>query len=309
MSDSQRTFSYSVQPSGSFSLQQRSSTSAWDWTSLLTGQPTRSQIAAGGDTTESWIEKQYRIIGFGAQVDQALNGDSGGDAIGARDRRAKFGWYVFPANTHGRLFGAPVMDSANVKLSALVSLPAWWENVDIKITASWRDPNAPNTVKVLEGEEKPVVRELRVELPTRLEFIRNHFPNTATIRPSLYRLHIPQLTLRACEEANIVLKGERLWRSTVVTLGAQKSTLIQVMPDMRGIIAHFGKVIPVGVPENTEDPVGIPVTVWTSEGQKSVVDTVSIRSSDDVLKRIRDGLSPCPDETANPGGTEKPDSE
>jgi hypothetical protein len=307
LSGSQRTFSYSVQPSGAFNLQQRSSQTTWDWSGIIPGQNRQRQIAAGGDTTESWIEKQYRVIGFGAQVDYK---DVNGERVVVRDlnngasdpeRRASFGWYVFPANSRGRLFGLPTMDSANVKLAALVSLPAWWERVDIKITTSWRDPNSPDKERLLRDEEAPAPQVFRVELPTRLEFIRNHFPHTAALRPSLYQLQIPHIVLRACEDADIALKGERLWRSTVVTLGSQKSSLIQVMPDMRGIIAHFSEVVPIGVPKKGT-PMPIPLTIWTSEGQKAVVDTVSLSVPDSVVDRIHAGLPPC--ETGGGGDTE-----
>ncbi|WP_421854594.1 hypothetical protein [Oricola sp.] len=296
LSGSQKTFSYSVQPSGAFNLQRRDQQVDWNLTSLFTGGRQASQIAAGGDTTESWIEKQYRIIGFGAQVDSA-----GDEASGLG--KAKFGWYIFPAEARG-VFSLPVMESANVKLSALVSLPAWWESVDIKVTTSWRDPAAPDRRVHLENVDAPTEpQELRVELPTRLEFIRNHFPYAAATQPSLYQLHLPKAALRACEEANIVLKGERLWRSTVVTLGAQKSNLIQVMPDMRGIIAHFGEVIPFaqgGAPGgNAIDTV--PVTIWTSEGQKSIVDTVSITVPDRIKALMAEGKPPCGEAGGNPG--------
>ncbi len=303
LSGSQRTFSYSVQPSGAFNLERRESETAWSWRSLFGAQDPRSQIAAGGDTTQSWIEKQYRIIGFGAQLDgdgeiAVAAGESPDQSANLSDRRALFGWYIFPAGPRGRLLGPPVMESANVKLSALVSVPAWWESATIKITTGWRDPDAPERADRAAEEH---VDYLRVELPTRLEFIRNHFPYTAAIRPSLYQLHLPQVALRACEDGDIVLKGERLWRSTVVTLGSQKSSLIQVMPDMRGIIAHFDAVLPASISDDPDEDAGgdkVPVTVWTSEGQKSIVDTVSITVPTSVRERMRQGGSPCVEQEA-----------
>ncbi len=300
LSGNQRTFSYSVQPSGVFNLQRRDQTVEWSVTNLFSGAQQHSQISASGDTTEAWIEKQYRIIGFGAQVDYADDEHVGDeDGFDAR-RKAEFGWYVFPAKTGGGIFSLPTMESANIKLSALVSLPAWWEDVRINVTTSWRDPDSPATsVPFKQKGDHETTQVLRVDLPTRLEFIRNHFPNTAAIRPRIYQLHLPKLSLRACDDADIVLKGERLWRSTVVTLGSQKSSLIQVMPDMRGIIAHFDDVLPFNTEKESTGagklPNTVPVTVWTSEGQKSVIDTVSIEVPDSVQQLIDQGEKPCKD--------------
>ena len=298
LSAGQRTFSYSVQPSGAFSLQRRDRDVAWSFSNIFGGKQRNDQIAAGGDTTESWIEKQYRVIGFGTQLASSV--DNSPLPSKKIQRKAKFGWYVFPAASRGGVFSLPVVQSANIKLSALVSLPAWWENVDITVTTSWRDPDAPGVPVSLEsGEEVKSIQKLRVGLPTRLEFIRNHFPDSAAIRPSLYQLHLPKVDLRACEGADIVLKGERLWRSTVVTMGSQRSTLIQVMPDMRGIIARFDKVLPFGSGDQKEDGSfqthTVPVTVWTSEGQKSVVDTVSVLVPQSVVTLIEQGKPPCGD--------------
>jgi hypothetical protein len=315
LSNTQKTFSYSVQPSGAFNLQRREANTSFKWRDVLYGASQEKGIAVGGDTTENWIEKQYRVIGFGGQLDEQAstvppvkdgtaennkNGSDGGGGLGkeqpaaAAQRRAKFGWYVFPANQRGYLVGPPVMDSANIKLSALVSLPAWWDSVNIIITTGWRDPAAPEVADP--KSDDTTSQPFRVELPTRLEFIRNHFPNTSAIRPSLHQLQLPNIVLRACEPADIVLKGERLWRSTVVTIGAQKSTLIQVMPDMHGIIAHFDQILPANIKEgNSSDDKKntVSVTVWTSEGQKTVLNTVEILLDKKVEQRIAEGGPPC----------------
>lgn len=58
----------------------------------------------------------------------------------------------------------------------------------------------------------------------------------------------------------LVIPGERLWRSTVATLGGVKATSIEVMPDMRGLLARFEFA---GV-HGMAGPA--PLEVWTSEG-------------------------------------------
>jgi hypothetical protein len=64
------------------------------------------------------------------------------------------------------------------------------------------------------------------------------------------------------------LNGDRLWRSTEVTLGSQQADRIVVLPNMEGIVAHFDCVraqIAWGKRFDGQSPVQ--VTVWTSEGK------------------------------------------
>lgn len=61
---------------------------------------------------------------------------------------------------------------------------------------------------------------------------------------------------------SLVIPGERLWRSTVVTLMGQKADRIEVMPDMRGIVASFSfEEVPHDGSAEWE------LWVWTSEGK------------------------------------------
>jgi len=82
------------------------------------------------------------------------------------------------------------------------------------------------------------------------------------------------------EEFRIAIPGERLWRSTVVTLDGKKALEIEVMPDMRGILATFrfseAEAKAARRPENGSDatrdsdsPTERKLIVWTSEGNDS----------------------------------------
>ncbi|NDW00110.1 hypothetical protein [Salipiger sp. PrR002] len=62
----------------------------------------------------------------------------------------------------------------------------------------------------------------------------------------------------------LIVPGERLWRSTVVTLGGAKAQRIEVMPDMRGILATFHlPVAPIAGDQG--------ISVWTSEGRDTAI--------------------------------------
>ena len=105
------------------------------------------------------------------------------------------------------------------------------------------------------------------------------------------------MKIMACAEAAIVIPGSNLWRSTVVTLGGQKADLIEVLPDMSGIIARFSRV---GLPEQDGEPTNvakpIDLSVWTSEGHDTLTDRISILppaqdGSDSIMKSDK-----CPDD-------------
>ena len=81
--------------------------------------------------------------------------------------------------------------------------------------------------------------------------------------------------VRACESAEILIPGERLWRSTSVTLGGQIANKITVLPDMRGIVATFERVgLPAGA--RAGEPIAETLVVWTSEGRDEVPEKVAI---------------------------------
>jgi len=317
LSNSQKTFSYSVQPSGAFELERRESDTSVNLSRIVPGA--NGNAALGHRTTADSIEKRYKVIGFGTQeAIEPADGNEGAaeDGMtpeglsGTPARRAEFGWYVFPLRQIEKLFGRSTVESASIKLTAVVSLPAWWDSITIRTSTEWLHPGSLEPVKevvFLEPDDdtataqrslrhrklagsRPLGRhnEFRIELPLRLEYIRNHFLDADTSRPTLYQLHIPRNELTACQEADIVIKGERLWRSTVVTVGGQKASLIQVMPDMRGVVAHFDSIAP------PIHPVRRPtVTIWTSEGQVALPGVVEIDVPGPITQRIKAGKEPC----------------
>jgi len=81
-------------------------------------------------------------------------------------------------------------------------------------------------------------------------------------------------------QGDILLTGGRLLRSTEVTLGSQTATSITVLPDMKGIVAHFACV--VSHPGNSGVQ-AVPVIVWTSEGRAA---------TRPELIRVRSGTPP-----------------
>jgi hypothetical protein len=109
------------------------------------------------------------------------------------------------------------------------------------------------------------------------------------------KLHGTQF-LEMGRSARIILEGGRLWRSTVVTMGQQQAEKIEVLPDMRGIIAEFKCVKPPpGLSGHEEPPKDFKhprITVWTSEGRAALPPIF-------VLKQFTRRQNPAEDQKTN----------
>lgn len=93
--------------------------------------------------------------------------------------------------------------------------------------------------------------------------------------PEIFRDLMDRRPLVACTPAEIVIPGERLWRSTVVTLGGQRAERIIVLPNMRGILAEFQEVRPPPMGQVSEPR---KLRVWTTEGMDELDQDFTINS-------------------------------
>src|SRR5712691_8301607 len=94
--------------------------------------------------------------------------------------------------------------------------------------------------------------------------------------PELMESRLDPILLTACRSGAIIIPGRRLWRSTKVTLGYQAADSISVLPNMKGIVAHFKAVenqmsrdeersMQLKQPKITRE-IQRTVRVWTSQG-------------------------------------------
>jgi hypothetical protein len=190
-----------------------------------------------------------------------------GNAASKRDE-AEFGWIIGPRESRLEAnrtvsFHGPAQHS----LSALVSVPSWWSEVNLRVSTDWIDSDGePGT-----EPSKPV--EDTVDLPIDFEPLERALLEVQQAGPELFDLGLDPVRLVACTNGAIVIPGERLWRSTVVTLGTQRADEISVLPDMKGILARF---LPVENQATPEEMQGSPrsiertVRVWTSEGSATL---------------------------------------
>ncbi|MDJ0684550.1 MAG: hypothetical protein QNJ84_07610 [Alphaproteobacteria bacterium] len=231
-------------------------------------------VNAGVGRTRDLIERRNipTLIGF-----STLDGDLPKETP---RRTVRFGWAFLQEGSDGR---------RTERLSAIVSVPSWWGAVDVEARACWADAEtlqesieeegAARLFTELCGEKDDATfnQEFHLKLPRRAVEIASRFHLDVIKTPyfdwgwqnDLQASTDAALELESGRRGSLVLVGERLWRGTVVSLAGQTATRVEVLPDMRGIVAYFQCVEPL-VGGRTQIP-SAPLRVWTAEGRTNAV--------------------------------------
>jgi hypothetical protein len=209
------------------------------------------------------------LVGFSDGGNGIQNGN-GKLATKPIQNEIQFGWV---------LGGKKNMSSTQKAEFALVSVPAWSTMLKLHIKAGWLDRNSnENMVKEY---------DMQVPLPPDFEALDSLILSDTKFqrKPKIHNNFMESnIKVKACNKAKILIPGTRLWRSTTVTLGAQKADRITVLPNMEGIIAEFNSV---DIQHRSEGAVlKTKLKVWTSEG----VDA----ANDDIEIQLPDGVETCP---------------
>jgi hypothetical protein len=207
------------------------------------------------------------VIGFGSSRTAAQSGGELQTAQTGED--TVFGWVITPNSMDpgpgaGRVFSEPTQRS----MSAMISVPAWHDAIRFVVETGWLDSTgAPEITKSY---------TLSVPVPTDFDAIDGVLrEDWEERRPSILDTEMEIYDLVACQPASILIPGYRLWRSTSVTLGAQRADRIVVLPNMEGIVAVFDEVYSPTVPQENGE-VYVPLRVWTSEGTDVAPEAVRI---------------------------------
>jgi len=213
------------------------------------------------------LRRQPLVVGFSGPLGPLNQASS-----------AAFGWVIGPRyeiRTDGRNQAAgfrhiPVQNS----VSGVISVPAAVERVNLIVTKCWKDgveswgPSAtPNRCW-----ENQMVVALPADDSRAFQLARSSVTNARRIElaadsPRFYRV-------RVGSPASLIIRGDNLWRNTVVLLGGQQADRVSVLPDMRGILATFNKVSSPAQSGSSEKS-GLELRVVTSE-QSVVAGIVTI---------------------------------
>jgi hypothetical protein len=285
-----------------------------DYNAGGSGFGANGKISEGRARVAKAVESEATIVGFGATRNVGVGEDE------EEQGSVKFGWIVWPALrlASGGLVQQQV--PMQKSLSALVSIPAWWKQVHICGRYEWLDTDrsdegrldSGSLCKVTDamagagsgpggaeaaaaskppgGAAKPketadahaVSYEYDVALPFEIAMLDPVlFGMTRLADPRMFEWAMGDIRLTICEPASIIIPGQRLWRSAVVTVGSQQADEIVVLPNMEGIIAKFKYIdFPngAGTPESSAPNIvgdilavmnpfkPVVLTVWTSEG-------------------------------------------
>jgi hypothetical protein len=251
-------------------------------------------IEAGQSQRAGGVRAEPRLLNFsggGAQDDDGTK------------KGFDFGWTIVRPDLQ-----SPALASQLV----LVSVPAYSDRLTLKVTTGWLDRDhvrrgAWTDLSLEERLDRLLVGTdrltMEVSLPPDYDAIDNMMlPGTSRLGPAIDEVSLcnEKLHVAAGQPVDIVIPGERLWRSTVVTLGGQRASEIRVLPDMRGIIASFAGVDrPLADPSATvtgqpggdsafvaasggpAEPVAVTLFVWTSQGADSLRDYVLVHPGSD----------------------------
>jgi hypothetical protein len=186
-----------------------------------TGEHAAAQLRR--EATSRTLERRTAVVGFAG--------------VAKESPIAEFGWVISPRVT--TLDGqrhAYVQMPAQYALSALVSIPSWWNKAQFQIKAGWVGKDGARIAK------PEMTWDYIVDVPMDFEPLEALLLGIEQLGPELMQSRLDPIHLTACRSGAIVIPGRRLWRSTKVTLGYQTANAISVLPNMKGIIATFDKV-------------------------------------------------------------------
>ncbi len=212
------------------------------------------------------------------------------------DVTTHFGWMILPRANMADEIGGDAQVDDSVLVSALVSLPSWWGRAQIEIQTCWMERNEVSTILKVEdlcGSRTPEGETIGIATQHHIMHVK--LPGTAEevlSRMAFFPLKAPYLT-EGRGQANVVevgrpghvtLVGSRLWKNPRVRLGHQWADSVEVLPDMRGLIARFKCVEPepgLAATTASSDLAGRirssgnrPVRIWTSEGTTSTLSVI-----------------------------------
>ncbi len=206
-----------------------------------------------------------------------------------------FGWMILPRREAATESGQEAQVDDSVLVSALVSLPSWWGRVRVDVDTCWMEREQVSGI--LESEdlcETPTADGVRKQ--QHVLYVK--LPGTADevlSRMAFFPLKAPYLNddmaqtnvVEVGREGVVTLVGSRLWKNPRVRLGHQWASSVEVLPNMRGLVARFDCIEPdpgttgvtgaqagqqAGAPQRNR-----PVRIWTSEGTTTPL-SVIVRS-------------------------------
>ncbi|MBL8894942.1 MAG: hypothetical protein JNJ53_10095 [Rhizobiales bacterium] len=273
------TYSYSVLP-------RESPISVYNEIALTTKAAASIENARVGRTQESetsnWeLRPVLSTFGDTVRIEDMPGQPTEPDNGVAPETEPVVGWVIdlsAQATDNKRLM-SPM--TVNESVVAIVSVPAWWPELVVKIDRGWLNSDSFRDQSL--HDESPVTYS--VKLPNRPEMLDTLLFGSEGRQPVIQTVDTNGASAKnGCEELSVLVTGPRLWRNTAVTIGSAKADEIEVLPNMEGIIAKFrtgNALLPNG---ETVAPHPVPLNirgklrVWTSDGVSETPQLVELTS-------------------------------
>ena len=180
-----------------------------------------------------------------------------------RDRTTTLSWIVLPEE---RGLWSKGHVGRSLPLSALISVPSWWPGLQIEISTCWirpktlaeragedlcADKNSKNTGTPYDNRVKRLAKSgivrstMDLPLPFSSEDVLQKLGFFIIRVPYLDGLGQGEMNIESGRHARVRLTGARLWKNPMVRMGEQWHDKIEVLPDMKGIVATFKCVAPL----------------------------------------------------------------
>ena len=177
---------------------------------------------------------------------------------------------------------APVQNG----VSGIISVPIFWKTVNLTIEKYWQPEDGKNKrVADFSGKEGTSSNEVLVNLPARLMLAYDLLKTgIGESRPTLDSKTAPVYSVTQGDSASLAILGNHLWRNPMVLLGGQPANKVEVLPDMRGLIAYFDKVQSPGFVKDSD--VSVELLVVTAEGSVPAGTVKILKAAE---KKVGDG--------------------
>jgi hypothetical protein len=183
------------------------------------------------------IEGQPLVVGFGTSFMTS-------PSLGEGQKipiKPQFGWVIAPRVTADAISGDERLAQTHQQysLSAVLSLPSWWKHVELAVKVCWQRAFRLGETALGKSDvcEIAPAHVQTIKLPGTATEVSTKLGFSVLQQPRLERSELPPVV--AGREAEILLQGERLWRSMMVTLGGQTASEITILPNMKGILARL----------------------------------------------------------------------
>jgi hypothetical protein len=163
-----------------------------------------------------------------------------------------FGWIIQPRLTESTTSPEKIeyrQIPGHYALSAIISIPSWWRTLKVQVNKCWLSNPTLGTSKSSLCDQKDIPPAFSIKVPGNAHDINQKLGFEVLKTPYIVIDDDPNKgtggqELEVGRKGVVLLSGERLWRSTVIMVGSQKADSIEVLPDMKAVMATFKCVNP-----------------------------------------------------------------